>query len=289
MNGFAFALHGGAGATKGGDYADALDCAGNLAKTACALLADGAAAVDVVRTVVAELEDSGLFVAGRGSHANDTGGFELDAAIMDGHSRNAGAVAALTGFRNPVHVAARVMQDTPHVLLAGDGARRFAAAAGCTRLSDEKEWYRPVKGSRNRLHGTVGAVARDRAGRLAAATSTGGTLGKMAGRVGDSPLIGAGCYADDRFAVSATGHGEMFIRTVAAYQVGARLSAGATLADAVAATLADVAALGGDGGLIAVTADGCTFAGFNSEGMISAAGSDQADVRTALYEPLALP
>ncbi|MGB5512689.1 MAG: isoaspartyl peptidase/L-asparaginase, partial [Woeseiaceae bacterium] len=171
-----------------------------LALTCESWLAAGRSALDVVDYAVTELEASGLYVAGRGSAPNSAGYVELDASIMDGHSRAAGAVAALRDFVNPVKVARGIMEKTPHVMLAGIGAVKFARANGFAEVPDPADYYTlPVGVNRDEVsditHGTVGAVALDTAGRLAAATSTGGTFGKLEGRIGDTPLIGPGTWA----------------------------------------------------------------------------------------------
>jgi isoaspartyl peptidase/L-asparaginase-like protein (Ntn-hydrolase superfamily) len=178
-------------------------------------------------------------------------------------------VAALEGFASPIRVARMVMDETAHVLLAGEGAAAFAGAQGMERVTPD--WFRPV----HRVaasKGTVGCVALDETGALAAATSTAGVLGKLNGRVGDSPIIGAGTWADDLVAVSCTGGGEFFIRAAAAAQVALRMRFGGQgLAEAAAATMADVASLGGSGGLIALSATGEIATPFNAAGMMRAA------------------
>jgi L-asparaginase / beta-aspartyl-peptidase len=233
-------------------------------------------ALDAVAAAVVVLEDSPLFNAGRGSSFNSDGEIEMDASIMDGATLRAGAVAAVKRIRNPILAARAVMEKTRHVLLAGDGAERFARAQG---LRLEKPAYfhtarrlAALKKNRVRYHGTVGAVALDADGNLAAATSTGGYTGKMPGRVGDSPLIGAGTYADNRAcAVSGTGLGEAFIRAAVAYDVCARLRyRESSLKAAAAAALDNVKRLAGDGGLIAVDRRGNVAMPFNSEGMFRA-------------------
>jgi isoaspartyl peptidase/L-asparaginase-like protein (Ntn-hydrolase superfamily) len=233
-------------------------------------------ALDAVCAALVVLEDSPLFNAGRGSCFNSAGEIEMDASIMDGAKLRAGAVAAVKRIRNPILAARAVMQKTRHVLLAGEGAERFARKQGL-RL-EPASYFRTarrleaLKRNLKGHHGTVGAVARDADGNLAAATSTGGYTGKMPGRVGDSPLIGAGTYADNRAcAVSGTGLGEAFIRAAVAHDVCVRMRyLKAPLLTAARAALANVARLGGDGGLVAVDKRGNVVMPFNSEGMYRA-------------------
>jgi L-asparaginase / beta-aspartyl-peptidase len=233
-------------------------------------------ALDAVIAAVMVLEDSPLFNAGRGSCLNADGEIEMDASVMEGEGLRAGAVAAVRRIRNPVLAARAVMEHSRHVLLAGRGAEAFARRQGL-KLEPESYFHTALRRAaltRNLTnhHGTVGAVALDQAGNLAAATSTGGYTGKLPGRIGDSPIIGAGTYADNRAcAVSGTGLGEAFIRAAVAYDVGARmLYRKDSLRKAAAAALAAVARLGGDGGLIAVDHRGNVAMPFNSEGMYRA-------------------
>ena len=272
----AMAIHGGAGARRGRDYGPQLRHLSELVRLGRDRLEAGAPALEVVVEVVEALEASGLYVAGRGAGPNSVGRYELDAAVMDGQGRRAGAVAGLQGFRSPVRAARRVL-DADQVLLAGEGAAAFAAAQGLEPVGDEAAWFVGAGGAGHAVRpsprqvGTVGCVARDGRGRLAAATSTGGLLGKPQGRVGDAPLVGAGTWADERVAVSCTGYGEAFIRAAAAAQLAFRLRFGGEApAPAARAVLDDVASLGGDGGLIAVSADGEVIAPFNSQGMTRA-------------------
>ena len=267
---WSLALHGGAGPTRDRTYEKEEAHMAAVLDEGAAMLAGGASALDVVEAMVRALEASGFHIAGKGAAANAAGVWELDAAIMDGGARKAGAVASLVGFESPIGVARAVMEKTPHVLMGGQGAAAFAAKQGLATVGPG--YYTPAA---TRLvqpgelaHGTVGAVARDGEGRLAAATSTGGLLGKTAGRIGDTPLIGAGTWADKRVAVSCTGQGEYFIRANVAADVSARMAyAQQSIHAAAAGALADMAALGGDGGLIAVDADGAVAMPFVSEGM----------------------
>ncbi len=267
MTAWALALHGGAGAIAAHLHErDEAHMAG-LIDQGAAMLARGKSALDVVTAMVEALEACGLHVAGKGSAPNADGAVELDASIMDGASRKAGAVAALRGFLSPVRVARGVMEKTSHVLLAGEGAAQFATAQGFARVDDPKSYYTPAESGLPGA-GTVGAVALDMAGKLAAAASTGGLEGKLPGRVGDTPIIGAGCWADERAAVSCTGLGEYFMRANAAADVSARIAYGKqSLTDAAASAIADVRRLGGFGGLIAVDAHGNVATPFESQGM----------------------
>jgi L-asparaginase / beta-aspartyl-peptidase len=265
-------LHGGAGPTRGRTYEAEEAHMAHVLRRGAKMLDGGATALDVVTAMVAELEECCFHIAGRGASPNLKGDYELDAAIMDGTQRRAGAVAALVGYRSPIAVARALMETSPHVLLVGTGAADFAAQAGCERIDDPSAYYTPAVSRPSQAgelaHGTVGAVARDLAGRLAAATSTGGLLNKVPGRVGDAPLIGAGTWADERVAISCTGQGEYFMRAAVAADVSARVRYGKqTLAVACAGALADMESLGGDGGLIAVDAMGNVAAPYNSEGM----------------------
>ena len=232
--------------------------------------------LDAVAAAVVVLEDSPLFNAGKGAVYNAQGRHELDAAIMDGATLRAGAVAAVERIRNPVLAARAVMENSRHVLLAGRGAEQFARRHGIKMASQKYfhtgERLEALKRNLKSHHGTVGAVALDAHGDLAAATSTGGFTGKLPGRVGDSPVIGAGTYADNETcAVSGTGLGEAFIRAVLAYDVAARMRyRGEPLARAAAAALRKVARLGGDGGLVAIDRRGNVAMPFNSKGMYRA-------------------
>ena len=279
-------VHGGCGAMRPGGLNPEQDEAARTGLNAAlgageAILARGGSALDAVEAAARVLEDDPVFNAGRGSALNYDGAIDLDAAIMDGASRDAGAVAGLRSIRCPISLARAVMEKSSHVLLSFEGAEAFARLHGFETV--DNGWFETEE-RRAQLeivlaaggefdadvkYGTIGAVAVDQAGHVAAATSTGGLTAKRWGRIGDSPLIGAGTYADDRSAaVSATGSGEFFMRAVAAHQVAERLRlGGASLRLAIDDTLADIRDLGGTGGLIAVTAAGEAQWGFTTSGM----------------------
>jgi L-asparaginase/beta-aspartyl-peptidase (threonine type) len=271
------ALHGGAGVNPARDYREVEAHLADLVRACEAQLAEGAAAIDVVEHAVMELEASGLYVAGRGSAPNDAGEVECDAAIMDGARMRAGGVCAAVGLAQPIAAARAVLEHTPHVLIAGEGARRLAEAQGLALVTDPDTHYRlPVGVEPEEMlrrdgglsHGTVGAVAMDRQGRLAAATSTGGLFGKHAGRVGDTPLAGVGTWADGTLAVSCTGIGEAFVYAGGARDIAARMAyGGASLDEACEGMLAGVAHHRGDGGVIALDRSGAVTMAFNSPGM----------------------
>ncbi|WP_308814803.1 isoaspartyl peptidase/L-asparaginase [Sphingomonas sp. GV3] len=296
-------LHGGAGTITparigGAAEAGASEALARARDAGAAVLAGGGSALDAVETTVRVLEDDPHFNAGRGAAFTLDGRIELDAAIMDGTTRAAGSVAGLTRIRNPITLARRVMSDSPHVLLSGDGAEAFAATLGVETV--DPAWFAVTERRRqldelvarggnafdvDMKYGTVGAVARDVHGHLAAATSTGGVTGKRWGRIGDSPLIGAGTFADDRAcAVSCTGSGEQFIRVGVAHEIAARIRlAGDAAAIAAAAALSDVRALGGTGGVIVVTPSGEALWHFTTPGMYRARATSAGVRDVALY------
>ena len=309
---FALALHGGAGTIARASLTPVLEADYRAALRAALavgtrLLAQGAPALAAVEATVCSLEDCPLFNAGRGAVFTHDGYHEMDAALMDGATRRAGAVAGVRQVQNPIRAARLVIEATEHVLLAYPGADELARehglplqppayfftqqrydqlqqaiAAGRTQLDHAAS---PSAGAdSNWKKGTVGAVARDLRGGLAAATSTGGMTNKRYSRIGDTPLIGAGTWADERCAISCTGHGEYFIRAVASYDVACLMEyKGLSLAEACRVVVHDkLAPVGGEGGLIAVDAAGNLALPFNSEGMYrashTAAGEEHVDI-----------
>ncbi len=286
---YALVLHGGAGARLGTDYTVQNEHMQRLILAGQKMLVDGQLALDVVAWAIEELEASGLYVAGKGSAPNTLGGFELDASIMHGPKRRAGSVAAIEGIVSPIRAAKAVLDDGRHIMLAGAGAQMAAKAAGLAEVHDPDAYYpeHVLHGSsEDTNHGTVGAVALDIHGELAAGTSTGGTFGKLVGRVGDTPIIGSGTWADDTVAVSCTGLGEAFMRANAAYDVSARMRySKAALKPACGAVLDEVARFDGDGGLIAIDAAGNIAMPYNSDGMKRAAVSSSMDPVVRVFEP----
>jgi beta-aspartyl-peptidase (threonine type) len=299
--GFALAVHGGAGTIRQDKaarsraplYHRGLRHALNVGRD---ILVAGGNALDAVTLSVVALEDDPLFNAGRGSVFTVAGTQEMDASVMDGRDHRAGAVAGVLGPRNPILGARAVMDHSPHVLLIGEGALAFCREQqvpfeepGYFRTEERwQELQRALAGGPPTAApaGTVGAVARDRDGNLAAATSTGGMTGKAPGRVGDSPIIGAGTYADNATcAVSATGHGEFFIRYGAAFEIAARLrDLGQPLPEATRAAIDALAQLGGRGGVIAVGRDGDLALPFSTEGMYRGFVRADGPIRTAIWD-----
>lgn len=282
---YALAIHGGAGtitrANLGAEREAAIheDLADAL-RIGEAVLKDGGAAIDAVQAAVVRLEDSPHFNAGLGAVFTADGHNELDAAIMNGADLDAGAVAAARGVKNPIKLARAVMEHSPHVMLSGDGASSYAREHGLQMVPPDyyhtDHRWQQLQRARSRAaeqadkHGTVGAVALDMNGHLAAATSTGGMTNKRFGRIGDSPIIGAGTWADNRScAVSATGHGEYFIRAnVAASICGQMLWRHTSLAAAAEDVIwRQLPAMGGTGGIIAIDKDGKLALTFNTPGM----------------------
>jgi L-asparaginase / beta-aspartyl-peptidase len=291
-------IHGGAGviererltAEQEKEIRAALDLA---LQTGSEILAGGGDSLEAVEATVKVLENDPHFNAGRGAVFTYDGTNEMDAAIMDGETREAGAVAGISASKNPISLARAVMEDSPHVMLSGDGADQFSREQGLEQAppeyfatperrrqleemkADKLSWY-----DVDLKYGTVGAVARDTQGHVAAATSTGGLTGKRWDRIGDSPIIGAGTYADDRAcAVSATGAGEYFIRVGVAHEICARIRMKDVSAEQAAdAVMAEVKELGGSGGVIVVTPGGEATWSFNTPGMYR--GKASAEGRT---------
>lgn len=310
--GFTLAIHGGAGTIlrskmtpeREAAYHAGLRRALNAGRV---VLEDGGKAIDAVTAAVMALEDEPLFNAGRGAVYTSAGKQEMDAAIMDGSDRAAGAIAGIFGPRNPILAARAVMEKSDHVFLIGESALNFCrqhdiAFEDESYFFTEQRWEAlqetlamRLSGAddkdESRKHGTVGAVARDRHGHLASATSTGGMTAKAPGRVGDSPVIGAGTWADDETcAVSGTGNGEVFIRYAAAHEIASRLRyAGQSLEEAAHGVIVDVLArVGGSGGVVAVDRTGAFSLPFNCAGMYRGVVMSDGIARTAIYEePLA--
>lgn len=276
------------------------------------LQAEGSS-LDAVEAAILIMEDNPLFNAGKGAVFTHDGRNELDASVMWGPTQAAGAVAGVTTIRNPIKAARAVMEQSEHVMLTGRGAETFAAAKGLELVDPayfrtEARWQglqRVLKqdslnmeldhdgnpqsghasGQYDNKYGTVGAVALDRNGNLAAATSTGGMTNKRFGRIGDSPIIGAGTYANERVAVSCTGWGEFFIRGVAAYDVAARLTYGnVPLAEAASAVIAKIGTMGGNGGMIALDSSGNVAMPFNTAGMYRGAITESGEIEIAIYK-----
>ncbi|HSU86310.1 MAG TPA: isoaspartyl peptidase/L-asparaginase [Chthoniobacterales bacterium] len=261
------------------------------------VLARGGSSLDAVEAAIRILENNPLFNAGKGAVFTHEGTNELDASIMDGRTLKAGAVAELKQIRNPISLARLVMEKSPHVMLAGDGAEAFAKKMGITFVDQkyfytdqrwqelQKEKAKSGSGKEKDRHGTVGAVALDKAGNLAAGTSTGGTTNKEFGRIGDSPVIGAGTYANDQTcAVSCTGDGEYFIRAAVAHDVSAMMEyKKMSVKDAAQAAIDKVARLGGTGGLIALDRDGNFAMPFNTSGMYRGSIGPNGKVMVEIY------
>ena len=291
---WAIAIHGGAGglATDTPDeirdrYIGGLEAALSAGKR---LLEAGGSSLDAVEEVIAILEDDIQFNAGRGAVFNAAGKHELDASIMDGETLAGGGVAGVRTVKNPIRLARKVMEQTRHVLLAGAGAEAFADATGVERVEpeyfySEKRWLALQQKLESADKGTVGVVALDRDGNLAAGTSTGGLTAKMPGRVGDSPIIGAGTYADNRrCAVSGTGVGEQYIRHSAAYAVGALMAyEGLSLQQAVDRVIDETLAPG-DGGLIAVDPQGNIAMRYNTTAMFRGAADSAGRFEVKIWD-----
>ncbi|MEJ7926184.1 isoaspartyl peptidase/L-asparaginase [Sphingobium sp. AN641] len=302
--GWTLLVHGGAGSMSRANLTAQQDAVARAGLDAAldagtAVLATGGSALDAVEAAVRVLEDDPHFNAGRGAVFTYEGTIELDAAIMDGATRDAGAVAGATATRNPVTLARAVMERSPHVLLAREGADRFAIERQVEQV--DPAWFMTPERARqldelkarpgdghydvDMKYGTVGAVACDSDGHVAAATSTGGLTGKRWARIGDSPLIGAGTYADDRScAVSATGAGEFFIRVGVGHEIAARMRMlGEEPRAAAQATFAEIAAMGGVGGVIVAAPDGRFACHFNTPGLYRGVATSAGERFVAIY------
>lgn len=297
-------IHGGAGGMERGRMSPEKDkeirAALNRAIDAgTKVLAAKGTALDAVEAAVNVLEDDPNFNAGRGAVFTWEGTNELDASIMDGRTRAGGAVAGVTRTRNPISLARAVMEKSPHVMLGGAGADRFSVEQGLVQV--DPSWFALPERRRSlermkaqklgwydvdHKYGTVGAVAVDADGHVAAATSTGGVTGKRWGRIGDSPVIGAGTYADDRAcAVSATGAGEYFIRVGVAHEICARVRMkGETLKQAADAVMAELGTMGGTGGVILAGPDGSADWSFNTGGMFRGKATSGGERKVAIYK-----
>ncbi len=299
-------IHGGAGVVRA-EMTPAKEKAARAGlelalKSGYAVLKDGGTSLDAVSKSITVLEDDPNFNAGRGAVFNHDGKNEMDAALMEGHTLRAGAVAGVHRIKNPILLARAVMEKSVHVMLTGDGAEVFAKSIGMALVDPsyfrtEERWKQlqdELKAEAAKTHaaaaaphfGTVGAVALDHAGHLAAGTSTGGMTNKRWGRVGDSPIIGAGTYANDKCAVSGTGWGEFYIRTVAAHEICARV---AYRGDAIGKAADDVILnlipkLGGDGGAIALDAQGNYATPFNTDGMFRGWVDRDGTTHIAIYK-----
>lgn len=300
----AIAIHGGAGTIAREEMTGELEAEiravlEQSVQAGHRLLQAGGTSTEAVIAAVKVMEDSPLFNAGKGSVFNAAGNHEMDASIMEGAGLRAGAVASVSCVRNPIDLATRVMTDSEHVMLMGDGAGEFARQQGFEMMDPDYfhtdfRWQQlqrikarelADKDRQDQWFSTVGAVALDRHGNLAAGTSTGGTSNKRWGRVGDSPIIGAGTYAsNDSCAVSATGHGEYFIRHVVAYNICNRVETGTPLNEAADRVVNDILVkAGGEGGVIAIDKQGNIAMPFNSEGMYRASVDTAGRMEVSIY------
>jgi beta-aspartyl-peptidase (threonine type) len=315
MSNYTIAIHGGAGTIVKEDMTPELEKAyiGGLQQAmdaGYAVLEEGGSAINAIKAAIVILEDNMLFNAGRGAVFTKKGVQEMDAAIMDGRTLDAGAVTGVRNVRNPIELATEVMLNSNHVFLSGKGASDFAIKQGIKLEPDEYffsqfryDQWKAIRDSdtysldhthqrleelmRDRKFGTVGAVACDRGGNIAAATSTGGMTNKKYGRIGDSPIIGAGTYANNRTCgISCTGHGELFIRAVAAHDVSCLMEyKGLSLQEAMEIVVHEkLIAIGGEGGMIGVDAQGNAALVFNSKGMYRGYKSSDGSALVAIYK-----
>lgn len=314
---FGIVLHGGAGTILKENMSDSMELAyrqklEEAIRIGHKILEEGGTAVEAVQQTINVLEDSPLFNAGKGAVFTNEGTNELDASIMDGSDLNAGAVAGVTTVKNPINLAIEVMENSPHVMLAGKGAEEFAASQGIELVDPEyfytENRYRSLQRIReseqtqldhddqqasvaheelkDSKFGTVGAAALDQYGNLAAGTSTGGMTNKRWGRIGDAPIIGAGTYANNNTcAVSSTGWGEFFIRGVVAYDISALMEyKGLSLEEAARHVIQEKnPALGGDGGIVAIDKAGNIVMEFNTAGMYRASMNKKGDLQIGIY------
>ena len=285
---WALAIHGGSGPAHKQNYDVEIDAMRDVLSRGKEALSKGKRALDVVQEAVRALEESGHHVAGKGSSPNKDGKWELDAAIMDGTTRKAGAVGALRGFRSPIDCARTILEKSPHILLVGKGAKKYLSGFDLEKIRNPNGYYRPVIESSmvsgGLQHGTVGAVALDAQGGLAAATSTGGLLNKQPGRIGDTPLIGAGTWADERVAVSCNGQGEFFIRCAAAVDVSSRIRYSRTdLQTAASCVMEDISLMGGQGGLIAIDRLGRVSMPYNTSTMKRGSATFKGDFEVKIF------
>jgi len=303
---FALAIHGGAGTILRSTMTPELQAEyetglSNALDTGYKILEENGSSVDAVEAAVKSLEDFLLFNAGRGAVFNHIGTHEMDAAIMDGRNLAAGAVSGISRVMNPVALARLIMEQSEHVMLSGEGALKFAEQHNVTLRDDAyffsqqryDQWQEALKEDRVQLDhsdkkfGTVGAVALDKDGNLAAATSTGGMTNKKWGRIGDSPVIGAGTYANNNTcAISCTGHGELFIRAVVAHDISCLMEyKGLSLEAACNVLVHDkLVKIGGEGGLVAIDNHGNIAMPFNSEGMYRACRRSGGEAEIMIYK-----
>ncbi len=310
---FAIVIHGGAGTIRKENMSDSVEMAYKQSleeaiKVGHSILANGGTAIEAVTKTINILEDSPLYNAGKGAVFTHEGINELDASIMDGATLNAGAVAGVMRIKNPIDLALEVMNNSPHVLLAGEGAEEFAQTRGIDLVDPEyfytEQRYKSLQRIKQKENqpvsfhdsyiqdnkfGTVGCVALDQKGNLAAGTSTGGMTNKRWNRIGDSPIIGAGTYANNATcAVSSTGWGEYFIRAMVAHDISALMEyKNLTLKEAAKQVIQEkLSALGGTGGVIAIDHQGNIVMEFNTSGMYRATMNAQGDLQIGLYETM---